>query len=54
MKIFHVMQLYVYLRYEPDAQKCPDYTGRPIGFGQCFTAFIVHIGGIVIGAIILM
>ena len=25
--------------YEPSPQKCPDYSGQPLGYESCFTAF---------------
>jgi hypothetical protein len=35
--------------YETQPQVCPDYSGQPLAFGQCFTAFIFLICGIVLG-----
>ena len=36
-------------KYEAEKQVCPDYSGKPLGFGQCFTAFIMLIGGVFLG-----
>lgn len=30
----------ILLQYKPEAQKCPDTSGRPLGFESCHTAFI--------------
>ena len=40
--------------YETQNQICPDYSGEPIKFGQCFTAFLVLIGGLICGFVLLM
>ena len=32
-------------KYEPQPQVCPDYSGQPLGFGACFTAFLVLVFG---------
>ena len=42
---FHITQQ----RYEAQPQVCPDYSGQPVNIGQCFTAFILLIAGIVFG-----
>ncbi|XP_059081679.1 glutamate receptor ionotropic, kainate glr-3-like isoform X2 [Tigriopus californicus] len=36
-------------KYEAGKQVCPDYSGKPLGFGQCFTAFIALMGGMLLG-----
>ena len=36
-------------KYEPPAQKCPDSSGLPLGFGSCFTAFLALLGGASVG-----
>ena len=41
-------------RYETQNQICPDYSGEPIKFGQCFTAFLVLMGGLICGFVLLM
>ena len=41
---FHITQN----RYKAASQVCPDYSGAPINFGQCFTAFLLLIAGIII------
>ena len=35
-------------KYAADKQVCPDYSGEPIGFGQCFTAFLLLIAGAIV------
>ena len=35
------------------SQVCPDYSGKPLGFDNCFTAFVVLIAGLVLGSILL-
>ena len=37
--------------YEAEAQVCPDYSGKPLSSGQCFTAFIILIIGAVMSAL---
>ena len=32
-------------KYDAQPQVCPDYSGKPLGFGACFTAFLVLIFG---------
>ena len=39
-------------KYEAEDQVCPDYSGKPLGFGQCFTAFIALLIGMGIGLIL--
>ena len=36
---------------EGEGQVCPDYSGKPLSAGQCFTAFIILIGGAGISAL---
>ena len=35
--------------YESEPQVCPDHSGEPINLGQCFTAFVLLLIGILIG-----
>ena len=37
--------------YRPPPQKCPDYSGRPLGYNQAFAAFCVLVLGAVAGII---
>ena len=39
-------------KYEPGPQICPDSSGLPIGFENCFTAFLCLLGGMAIGLIL--
>ena len=39
--------------YDVKSQVCPEYSGQPLGFGQCFTAFIALIIGNFLGLAIL-
>ena len=39
-------------KYEPRAQACPDSSGLPIGFNNCFTAFLFLIGGMITGLVL--
>ena len=34
-------------KYEGEDQVCPDYSGKPLTFKQCFTAFVILITGII-------
>ena len=36
----------IFQKYESQPQVCPDFSGKPLGFGSCFTAF----GFLIIGA----
>ena len=38
--------------YESEPQVCPDYSGQPINLGQCFTAFVLLLIGILIGLLL--
>ena len=40
-------------KFAPPPQFCPDVTGQPLGFESCFTAFLILIGGLVIGLMLL-
>ncbi len=40
-------------RYRNDPQVCPDYSGKPLGFSQTFTAFLVLLGGLTVGSLLL-
>jgi len=31
--------------FEPEPQNCPDYSGKPLGFSNCFTAFGIFLAG---------
>ena len=42
----------ILLKYEPRAQQCPDLNGLPIGFNNCFTAFLALLGGMSLGLIL--
>jgi hypothetical protein len=33
-------------RYATPQQICPDYSGKPLGFESCFTAFLVFLIGL--------
>ena len=44
------MQIMQKYQYEP--QVCPDYSGKPLGIGQCFTAFVALGFGVTLGAIL--
>ncbi len=39
-------------RYRTEPQKCPEYSGKPLGFGQTFTAFGVLLCGLAAGALL--
>ena len=39
-------------KYDPGDQICPDYSGLPIGFDSCFTAFLALISGSAAGLIL--
>ena len=39
-------------KYEPPPQVCPDYSGKPLGFGSVFTAFGVWCFGFGLGILI--
>ena len=41
-------------KFAPPPQFCPDLTGQPLGFDSCFTAFLILIGGLTIGLILLV
>ena len=47
---FHIIQK----RYKAPDQVCPDYSGAPINFGQCFTAFLLLIGGVGLATILFL
>jgi hypothetical protein len=32
--------------YESASQVCPDYSGKPLGFGSCITLFLIIMAGI--------
>ena len=36
-------------KYGSRSQVCPDYSGKPLGFDSCFTAFCALMTGMVIG-----
>ena len=38
--------------YESRDQICPNYSGLPLGFDSCLTAFLALIGGLVVGLIL--
>ena len=40
-------------KYSPSPQNCPDLTGVALGFDSCITAFLVLIGGGVLGLFLL-
>jgi hypothetical protein len=33
-------------KHESPSQFCPDYSGKSLGFGSCFTAFVILIAGL--------
>ena len=39
-------------KYDAQPQVCPDDSGKPLGFGACFTAFLVLISGAGVALII--
>ena len=39
-------------KYEPGTQVCPDSSGLPLGFDNCFTAFLALLGGMSLGLIL--
>ena len=39
-------------KYESPPQVCPDYSGKPLGFGSVFTAFCVWCIGFGLGVVI--
>ena len=39
-------------KYESPPQVCPDYNGKPLGFGAVFTAFGILAVGIVLGIVL--
>lgn len=41
-------------RYAPEPQVCPDLSGKSLGFGQCFTAFVALLGGLTLGSLVLV
>ena len=41
-------------KYESGAQVCPDMSGQPLGFESCFTAFLVLLGGLAVGLIVML
>jgi hypothetical protein len=36
----------IFQKYESPQQICPNYSGKPIGFESCFTAFLVLLSGL--------
>jgi hypothetical protein len=36
-------------KHESQSQICPDYSGKSLGFGSCFTAFVILIAGLCLG-----
>ena len=40
-------------KYKSQPQVCPDYSGQPLGFDNCFTAFSVLFFGIAFGFILM-
>ncbi len=36
-------------KFESQPQVCPDYSGKPLGFDSCFTAFCVLLFGMAVG-----
>ena len=40
--------------YQPDPQDCGDDTGRPLGFNNCITAFLVPIAGMILAMILFL
>jgi len=32
-------------KYKAQPQACPDFSGKPLGFENCFTAFAIVLGG---------
>ena len=40
-------------KYAAEKQVCPDYSGKPVGFGQSFTAFLCLMGGMFFGLVFL-
>ena len=40
--------------YEPDLPNCEDDTGRPLGFNNCITAFLVPISGMILAMILFL
>ncbi|XP_059082976.1 glutamate receptor ionotropic, kainate glr-3-like [Tigriopus californicus] len=41
-------------RYAPEAQVCPDLSGKSLGFGQCFTAFVALLAGLAVASLALI
>ncbi len=41
-------------KYTAGPQICPDYSGKAIGFDNCFTAFAVLLGGLVLGFVLMI
>ena len=41
-------------KYESGAQVCPDMSGQPLGFESCFTAFLVLLGGLAVGLLVMV
>jgi hypothetical protein len=39
-------------KYESPPQVCPDYNGKPLGFGAVFTAFGILAFGVVLGIVL--
>jgi hypothetical protein len=39
----------IHKKYEGPGQFCPDYSGKSLGLGSCFTAFVVLIAGLCFG-----
>ena len=36
---------------DTDTQHCPDYSGKPLGINQCFTAFLLLFAGLCISLV---
>ena len=41
-------------KYKSRPQVCPDMSGMPIEFANCFTAFLVLVGGLALGLVLLL
>ena len=39
-------------KYEPGAQICPDYSGKALGFDNCFTAFGALLAGMALALVL--
>ena len=43
----------IFKKWEPLPQVCEDLTGKPLGFSNCFTCFLVMVVGAGLGIILL-